>query len=112
MIKKKDLLGAFSDDVPMLTSILHEYLIQYNKKISEIEQALGNKDFEKIAFSAHSLKGMIGNFTTEKPYQYAYEVETKAKENDISSTKKTFSLLKEELATFDREVSAWIHELS
>lgn len=78
-----------------LTMLLELFIKKMKKQIPELEKAIKEKNYKKMALNAHSIKGSSGNFRIEILQQSASEMESNAKaENDEYDYMKVFELIK------------------
>jgi HPt (histidine-containing phosphotransfer) domain-containing protein len=76
----REVIGDFSDE-------MEERLITLEKNIAE-------NDFMHLAFNAHSMKSVIGNFMAPEPYELCRKIEMLAKENSGKEIPELFAKLK------------------
>jgi len=66
--------------------------------LNKIEDSIKNKDSDALRKSAHTLKGAVSNFSAQKAYDAAYELEMAGKDNIMDSADKKLDTLKNEIA--------------
>ena len=64
--------------------------------VQQIQEAAASRDAYALEKSAHTLKGMFGNFCAEPAEAIAREVETKAREDKLTGIDSTVQLLQTE----------------
>jgi two-component system, sensor histidine kinase and response regulator len=64
----------------------------------KIEDSIVRKDAEALRKSAHTLKGAVSNFSAQKAYDAAYELEVAGKDKTFDDSAEKFALLKNEIA--------------
>jgi CheY-like chemotaxis protein len=69
-----------TDDELMM--LLKLFLKKMSKTVPELEVAISNSDYSKIAILAHSVKGSSGNFRIKSLQNIASEMENQAKNRD------------------------------
>jgi signal transduction histidine kinase/CheY-like chemotaxis protein len=81
-----------NDEVIMLLEL---FIKKMKKVLPDLEKAIEEKNYEKIALNAHSIKGSSGNFRIESLQNSASEMEQMAKnENQDYNYKQTFKTIK------------------
>src|SRR5439155_387393 len=78
-----EIAGLFSEDAPRLET--------------QMREAIQEGDSEKLLFAAHTLKGAVSNFCASSTYEAAKELETLARQGDMTSAGKVFPSLEENL---------------
>lgn len=66
--------------------------------LGKIEDSIKNNDSEALRKSAHTLKGAVANFSAQKAYDAAYELETAGRDKSTENIDRKFELLKKEIA--------------
>ena len=66
--------------------------------LNKIEESIRKNDPEALRKSAHTLKGAVSNFSAQKAYDAAYELETAGRDGVFDSAPEKFSMLKNEIA--------------
>lgn len=69
-------------DKTIVVEIIDIFIQEYPERIANISKDIDNKDFARLKFDAHSLKGVISNFFAAEPQQYARELELKGASKD------------------------------
>lgn len=81
------------NDPETLKEISDLFLQKTPELLQEIEQALDSQDCEALARHAHSLKGMIGVFTTKAPFETVRDLEQAGRDKNHTSSKELFQKL-------------------
>ncbi len=68
IINRKELSERLDGDFELFKELVEIFLTDSDKLIKNIEDAINDKDSEKIRKSAHTLKGAVSNFSAEKSY--------------------------------------------
>ena len=85
LINWQELEKRFSYRTEFIVKILrtaHTSLISCNESI---RQACNDKDFEALAFSSHSVKGLSGNIIAKKVAELSAEIENKARASEATA---------------------------
>ena len=81
-----ELAGLFLDSCPIY--------------LANIQQALQQGDAQALAFSAHALKGSIGNFIKSGPFETARTLESLGRQGTLTGTSALFQKLENEMEHF------------
>ncbi len=81
--------GAFMQEYrcygnKMISELLDTFLKDYPEKVSALQNAVDEMDFDTIARLSHSLKGSVSVFCDDEATSLATELEIKAKTADTS----------------------------
>lgn len=81
MIDLKAFRNAFQGfDKEILEDIISIYISQHTEKFQDMEQALHEKNFDKLRFVSHGLKGVLSQFYANTARDQAKDLEFQAKE--------------------------------
>ncbi|HQO09363.1 MAG TPA: ATP-binding protein [Clostridiales bacterium] len=90
------------------TDILELLLKEVPKKVKAIEAAYERNDLESLKFEAHSLKGVVLNFSAPGFTALAVELDRLISEKNYEDSVRTFAELKEMSADYLNEISKMI----
>ncbi len=90
-------LTRLDGDVELLREVAQLFMAEQAKLISEMRAALENGDFKALEVSAHTMKGMLGNFEAKAAKEAAFKLEQMSKEGDFSKAASAFTNLEREL---------------
>lgn len=65
--------------------------------LGKLQSALEEKDTQKVAKTAHSIKGAATNLGFEEIYEMAKGIEKKARENDLNEVVEAIAAIKEKI---------------
>lgn len=65
--------------------------------LGKIEDSIEKKDSDALRKSAHTLKGAVSNFSAQRAYDAAYELEIAGKDKVFDNSAEKFALLKNEI---------------
>ncbi|HOV14231.1 MAG TPA: ATP-binding protein, partial [Spirochaetota bacterium] len=99
-----ELLNNFENEKELVLDVLAVFNKKVGNQIKLIENAITNKDFEKIKFEAHSIKGSSLNITAKKLGLTAEKIERNAKEKRIDEIIKNFETLKEDYENLNNTI--------
>ncbi|MCF8302160.1 MAG: Hpt domain-containing protein [Bacteroidales bacterium] len=74
-------------DKEVVLEIINMFIEEYPERFEKLRRNIEDNDFENLQFNAHSLKGVIANFTYTEPHQLAKELEDITKEINQSEEK-------------------------
>lgn len=98
-------LETVDQDKEFLKELIDIFSSDYPQKLSQISQAIKEKDFKTLNEVAHGLKGASGNLFLTKVSELALELEKRGKENKIEGAEEIYQELKEELEKFREFIS-------
>ncbi len=76
--------AIMSGDQEILGFITPMFLSSWQDQLSELAQAIQNQDAELLYRSAHTLKGVVGNFNAKPIEELARALEAKGKQHDFN----------------------------
>jgi HPt (histidine-containing phosphotransfer) domain-containing protein len=109
---KTILLEKVYGDKDLLTELLDMFLEMSPSMLDSIDHAIHSRDTKKLSEVAHTLKGSVGHFSVEGPFNTANQLENMAKSNDLSQAPDTFEILKKELEILNQELKDLRHEIN
>jgi len=90
----------------LIKSLIASFLADAPKKFTEIKRAMENKDAEKLARAAHSLKGSLGIFGVQHPIAAARSLEVMGRTGRLRSAASDLHALEEGLKHLKLELQA------
>jgi len=79
MINKQLFIDTFKVfDREVVVEIINIFFEEYPLRIERMEKNMAEQDYKGLAFNAHSLKGVVSNFSAPALYELAREVEKMA----------------------------------
>lgn len=97
-------LRMVGDDLDLVREIVVAYLDQLPGMLTALEAAQVGGVAERVAFHAHSVKGVAANLGAARARQAAAELEAAARAADLGRCAALGPLLKDELAELTREL--------
>jgi two-component system sensor histidine kinase/response regulator len=101
------LLSMVGGDEQLMNEIVDLYLKESPRLLRDIRAAAARGDADALQFSAHALKGSVGNMSAARAFHAAMELETLARAGDIGAARaalqtveREFSLLQDILTNF------------
>ncbi len=80
---KDEALKMFDDDVEFLKELVEIFINDAPGHMSEIREAVDNRNSEALDKSAHKLKGAVANFGKNATTDTAFKLETMGKEANL-----------------------------
>ena len=90
-IDEPSLLEKLDHDRDLLRRLVSVFLDDAPRLIGEIRAALDRNDLSAVAATAHTLKGAIGNFSTDDAFEEARQLEMFAHDGDLTATRRALS---------------------
>ena len=95
------LLDLVGGDEDLKREIIALYLAEYPRLLAGIRAAATSGDARALQFSAHALKGSVGNMAATRAYAAAEELETLARAEQIPEARTAVATLERELALLE-----------
>ncbi len=96
-INKKALRERLDGDFDLFKELAQLFLSDSPKLVTAIEEAINNKNSEKIGKSSHTIKGAVANFSAEKAFNAALELEKIGKNHELEKVDEAYQNLKAEI---------------
>lgn len=109
-INKKALSERLDGDFDLFKELAQLFLSDSPKLISAIEDAIQNKNGEKIGKSSHTIKGAVANFSAEKAFNAALELERIGKNQELDKAAEAFKKLADEIENMRKALELMINE--
>jgi histidine phosphotransfer protein HptB len=77
--------------------MLDLFLETTTEDLSKLRSAIEEKDTQKVARTAHSIKGAAANLGLEEIHKVAVRIEREARENDLKEVGEAIETIKEKL---------------
>jgi two-component system, sensor histidine kinase and response regulator len=109
-INKKALSERLDGDFDLFKELAQLFLSDSPKLISAIEDAINNKNSEKIGKSSHTIKGAVANFSAEKAFTAALELEKIGKNHELDKVDDAYKKLLEEIENMRKALQVMMDE--
>lgn len=109
-INRKALSERLDGDFDLFKELAQLFLSDSPKLVSAIEEAISNKNGEKIGKSSHTIKGAVANFSAEKAYAAALELEKIGKNHELDKADDAFRKLMGEIDNMRTALQMMIKE--
>lgn len=96
-INVKELSNRLDGDIELFRDLAELFLEDSKNLINNIENAINSRDSEKIRKYAHTIKGSVSNFSAQKAYDAAFELEMIGSNNELDNADSAFKKLKDEV---------------
>ncbi|MBD3181523.1 PAS domain S-box protein [Candidatus Poribacteria bacterium] len=96
-IDKNDVMERVDGDMELLSDMIEIFMEEYPSLLAEIKQAIDNKDNKSLEYSAHSLKGSVGNFGSQEVFDAALNLEIIGRNGNLSEAPAVLENLKSKL---------------
>jgi|SRR6516225_11186688 HPt (histidine-containing phosphotransfer) domain-containing protein len=90
-------LQRVEGDEALLAELVQMFLEDCPRLMHELQESLSHKDARQLQYSAHALKGAVGNFGAEKVVASIHRMELLGKSGRIGEAETLFPVLKEEI---------------
>lgn len=104
------ILENFMDDEELLFESIDLFLERVAARMETLKAGVDAKDVSVIMPEAHTLKGMIGIFSTGKAFESAKKLEIKGREQTTEGVEADFEELDNELNSLVTALRTWRSE--
>ncbi len=105
------ILAGLGGNRALLAEVIDVFLADAPLRLADVRAALERDDATAIAAQAHTLKSMVGLFTTSEPFAAARGLEAAGKQGDLALAAQTFATLEGAMATLEIRLRALRTEL-
>ncbi len=92
-------------DKEIVVEIIDIFLNEYEDRLSTIKKSIDDVDFQNLKFQAHSLKGVVANFSAPKVQELAKILENKGADSINENLNEDFEELDKLVRTMVEEIS-------
>jgi len=82
-------------DKETVSEVIGNFFEELDERMNTLEKNIADSDMTSLAFNAHSLKSVIGNFMAPEPYELSRKIEELAKQGSAGEIPGLFAKLKE-----------------
>jgi HPt (histidine-containing phosphotransfer) domain-containing protein len=97
IINIQTLRERLDGDFALLVELAQLFLADSPKLVTAVEDALKSKNSEKLGKSSHTIKGAVSNFSAERAFNAAFELEKIGKNAELDKAEAAFEKLKGEI---------------
>jgi two-component system, sensor histidine kinase and response regulator len=98
------LLQSVDGNPKLLCELIDIFAAELPKMMSRIQRAIRKQDASALRDAAHALKGAVGNFDHDAPFEAVRKLEEIARENQLSDVDAMFQKVKNEMAHLTRSL--------
>jgi len=109
-IDRQALMERLGGDNSLLKEIAELFMEDCARLLADMQQAVGQRDAERLEKAAHSLKGSVGNFGALRAVETLAEVERLARRWDLAAAAEALKAAEQELQGVTRGLSALVRE--
>jgi signal transduction histidine kinase/CheY-like chemotaxis protein len=91
------LLNYVESDRELLTRILERFRDKRPQLLAKVQEAIAQADGPALEFSAHKLKGVVGNFFAKPAWDAAFRLETLGHEGRLQEASRAYAVLEREI---------------
>lgn len=93
-----ELVERLDGDFELFVELSELFFEDSSSLLKKIEDSINNNDSEALRKSAHTLKGAVSNFSAQKAYDAAYDLEVAGKDKVFENAENKLNKLKHEIA--------------
>jgi two-component system sensor histidine kinase/response regulator len=112
ILRKEVILDRVGGDIDLLRGVVDIFLEDCPRMMADVQEAIAAKSTKALQDAAHSLKGAIGNFTSEGAFQAALRLEVMGQGGDLAHVEELHTALKMEMATLSMALEEMKKELA
>jgi HPt (histidine-containing phosphotransfer) domain-containing protein len=98
------LLQSVDGNPKLLCELIDIFAADLPKMMSRIQRAIRKQDASFLRDAAHALKGAVGNFDHDAPFEAVRKLEEMARENQLSDVDAMFQRVRNEMAYLTRSL--------
>src|SRR5262245_15793513 len=98
------LLQGIDGNSKLLCKLIDIFAAELPKLMSRIRRAIAKQDARGLRDAAHALKGAVGNFDHDAPFEAVRKLEEMGRENQLSDAQAMFQRVKKEMAHLTRSL--------
>jgi CheY-like chemotaxis protein/HPt (histidine-containing phosphotransfer) domain-containing protein len=91
-----ELLARVENDLELMRDLVAVFREDFPKQLQSLRAAVENGDAKRVAASAHTLKGMLGNLAAHDAAARAAQLEQLGRNGDVAAFPATFAMLEQD----------------
>lgn len=107
VIDKQSVFDNFMEDAELLGESIDMFLEMIPRRKDTLAQAVNGRNSEMINVEAHTIKGMIGIFSTGEVFEQTEKLEFMGRENNLTDLEAEFQTFKDQLAELNDLLKDW-----
>jgi two-component system, sensor histidine kinase and response regulator len=104
------ILARFDGNVRLLHELVTIFMEECPKQLEEIRDAIARQDASGLRYSAHQLRGSVGNFGALAAYERARQLEQMARTGDLASAADVYAVLQQAILRLQQVLSQLVSE--
>jgi HPt (histidine-containing phosphotransfer) domain-containing protein len=109
-INREELLENFMGDEELLFESIDLFLERAASRYVSLDAAVKSGDPQKVMEEGHTIKGMVGIFSTGEPFEAAKKLEFMGRNKDLAGVDEALADFKGKLDELTTYLSAWKDE--
>ena len=105
LIDKARLFNEFAGDEEILAELRDTFLSELPKLMNAIEATIKDGNAKGLEHSAHTLKGAVSNFQTQKVKDAAFALENQGRQGSLDGAAANFETLKQLMSELQNELA-------
>jgi len=110
VIDRAAFLARINHDGKILKKVAEMFFNLCPRSLSELQAAISSGDAKALERTAHTLKGVVGNFGAKAACEAALRLETIGRESEMAAAEEAYPVLEEELARLKLALTTFIEE--
>ena len=110
VINVMDLAERVDNDFELFIELSELFFEDSVSLLNKISDSIKKGDPDALRKSAHTLKGAVSNFSAQRAYDAAYELELTGKNNEMGNAYENFNSLKVEIDLVINEMKSMIEK--
>ena len=112
VIDVSEVLERMDGDKELLCELVELFLEESPSMLADIKGAVAQQDTKALEYSAHTLKGAVGNFGAKNVYEAAFVLEQAGRAGNLSGTEAAFATLEKALQELEPILSSLSMEIA
>lgn len=109
-INRRALSERLDGDFDLFKELAQLFFSDTPRLMAAIEEAIRNKNSEKIGKTSHTIKGAIANFSADRAFNAALMLEKFGKSNDLEKVEDAFITLSSEIENMNKAMKHILEE--
>jgi HPt (histidine-containing phosphotransfer) domain-containing protein len=109
-IDREQLLENFMGDEELLFESIELFLERVPSRCDTLVEAVKAKDAQKVMEEGHTIKGMVGYFSTGEPFEAAKKLEFMGRNSQLDGVDEALADFQAKLGELTDYLTAWMNE--
>jgi CheY-like chemotaxis protein len=106
VIDEAELMNRVGGDAELLAELIDLFLQECPRLINLMQKALEEQNAKELEKTAHSLKGMVGNFSAKDCFEAALELERLGRSGELANAQVAFQDLEKKIKNLESLLAA------